>query len=77
MNDSYFGVSFPGEIVASRSGQISIAVLRATLFGTGVEIWQQYVFKPVTMEFDLRILIHEAQIIVDSGKVFLNGVPLN
>ncbi|MEG4579356.1 hypothetical protein QUA71_06935 [Microcoleus sp. MON1_C5] len=74
---SYDNVTFIGQIIASPHGQIQIAVPRTTWFGSGLEIWQRYMFEAIEMPFDLPILRHGAQLQVTAGKVTFNGVELN
>lgn len=74
---SFASVNFPGEIIASSTGQIQIALPRVTWFGSGIEISQRYTFESIEMPYDLPILRHGAEIQVNNDKVTLNGVELN
>lgn len=70
-------VNFVGEIVATRTGRISIAAPRATLFGKGIEIWERYIFQGIEMPFNLPILLDGGDFTQEGGKIFLNGIALN
>ena len=74
---SFEYVNFPGEIIATEYGQIQIAVPRTTWFGSGVKVYQRYIFETIEMPFDLPILRHGTEIQTVDGKVSFNGVELN
>jgi hypothetical protein len=71
-------VFFPGQLIASSTGRIKIALPRTTWVGSGIEVWQRYIFEAIEMAFDLPILQHGAEIQVTSDdKLTLNGIELN
>jgi hypothetical protein len=70
-------VTFPGEIIATTSGLILIALPRKTLFGKGITIFERYAFEIVEMPFSLPILTDGGNIVREGDKILLNGVELN
>src|SRR5919202_338821 len=75
---SFFeNVNFPGEIIATSTGLILIAVPRTTLLGKGVAIYERYFFENIQMPYNLPILVHGSEIVVENDKVLLNGITLN
>ena len=74
---SFFQVNYPGEIVATKTGQVSIAIPRTVLFGTGIKVFERYIFQDIEMPFNLPILIDGGDFVREGDKILLNGVALN
>ena len=70
-------VNFPGEIVATNTGQIRIAMPRTVLFGRGVEVFERYYFESVEMPFVLPILMDGANFVREGNTILLDGFSLN
>lgn len=74
---SFVNVTFPGEIIATTSGRIQVAIPRTTWFGKGVEVWERYIFQTIEMPFNLPILVDGDDLIREGDKILLHGVALN
>ena len=70
-------VNFPGEIIATTTGRIQIAMLRAVPFGRGLTVSERYFFEAIEMPFLLPILVDGGDFVREGDKILLNGVALN
>ena len=69
--------TFPNEIAANPYGQLYVTVPRNIPFGQGQTVAERYSREAVEMRYDLPILVHGSEIVVQNGKVSLMGVALN
>lgn len=70
-------VQYPGEIIASTTGTIRIAISRDIPFGQGITVSDRYSFWPIEMPYNLPILVNNSDIVREGDKILLHGVALN
>lgn len=70
-------VAFEGQMLVSKSGDISVAIPRPWWLGDGKEILQRFIFQNPVMPYELSNLVLDGgNIKVENGKVSFMGIEL-